>query len=98
MYNMSLSIQVQPISTVPIWGDNVYNGHKNAKENLKSQEKSKLSLHEAVAIQKVKNIFDQFYHRITKIDMKFKFYSQICMELNNLAFLHLMAHAKVPST
>ena len=75
---------------------NVYNGHKNAKENLKSQEKSKLSLHEAVAIRKVKNIFDQFYHRITKIDMKFKFYVQICMELNSLAFLNSEAYAKVP--
>ena len=52
---------------------NVYNGHKNAKKNLKGQENSKTPLHEAVAIRKVKNIFDQFCHGITKIDMKFKF-------------------------
>ena len=52
---------------------NVYNGYKNAKKNLKGQEKCKIPLHKAVAIRKVKKIFDQFYHRITKIDMKFKF-------------------------
>ena len=52
---------------------NVYNGHKNAKKNLKGQEKSKIPLHKAVAIWKVKNIFDQFYHGITKINKKFKF-------------------------
>ena len=75
---------------------NVYNGYKNAKKNLKGQEKSKIPLHEAVAIRKVKNIFDQFYHRITKIDMKFKFQVQICMELNNLALLNSVAYVKVP--
>ena len=52
---------------------NVYNGHKNAMKNLKGQESSKISLHEVAAIRKVKNIFDQFCHKITKIDMKFKF-------------------------
>ena len=55
-------------------------------ENLKGQEESRISLHKAVAIQKVKDIFDQFYHRITKINIKFKFQVQICMELNSLAF------------
>ena len=75
---------------------NVYNGYKNAKQNLKGQEKSKIPLHKAVAIRKVKNIFDQFYHRITKIDMKFKFQVQICMELNSLAFLNSVAYVKVP--
>ena len=75
---------------------NVYNGYKNAKKNLKGQEKSKIPLYKAVAIRKVKKIFDQFYHRITKIDMKFKFQVQICMELNNLALLNSVAYVKVP--
>ena len=46
---------------------NVYNGHNNAKKNLKGQEKSKLPLHEAVAIRKVENIFDQFYQGLQKL-------------------------------
>ena len=75
---------------------NVCNGHKNAKKNLKGQEKSKIPLHKAVAVQKLKNKVDQFYHRITKIDMKFKFYVQICMELNSLPFLNSVAYVKVP--
>ena len=65
-------------------------------KNLKGQENSKIPLHEAVAIRKVKNMFDQFCHRITKIDMKFKFQVQICMELNNLALLNSVAYVKVP--
>ena len=76
---------------------NGYIGHKNAKKNLKGQENSKIPLQKAVAIRKVKNIFDQFYHRITKIDMKFKFQVQIGIELDSLSFLNSLAYVKVPS-
>ena len=50
----------------------------------------------AVTILKVEHMFVQLYHCITKIDIKFQFQAQISIELNSLAFLNSMAHAKVP--
>ena len=51
-----------------------------------------------VTILKVEHMFDQLYHCITKIDITLQFKVQISIELNSLAFLNSVAHAKVPST
>ena len=51
----------------------------------------------AVTILKVEHMFDQLYHGITKIDIKLQFLAQISIELNSLALLNSVAHAKVPS-
>ena len=40
MYNMSLSIQVQPISTIPIWGANQAS-QLNSWDSILSQSKYK---------------------------------------------------------